>query len=190
MKSYQIFSLLFWMIFVLILCSICLADITLLDAKSSVPDGCQVSFSNLAVIASFPGCIYAENIDRSQGIRIDTDKTFPENELISVSGTMETDPLSGERYILAYPEYPQSTGERYAIKPVGMNARAVTGGDCGLQEGIAGEANLNNIGMLVTIWGSVTAFDSAISANWLKLSDSFDTEVKVFVPSGVSIDRD
>lgn len=190
MKSYQALSLLYCIIALFILRSTCLAEITLLEAKSSLPDGSQVSFSNIAVTASFPGCIYAEAIDRSQGIRINTDKIFSENELIDVSGTIETDPLTGERYIFAYPEYPQRSGGAYVVKPVGMNARAVTGGDCGLQQGIAGDANLNNIGLLVTIWGTVTAYDYNNPARWFKISDSPGTEVKIIASDGVNVDKD
>jgi len=166
------------------------ADMTLAAAKSTLPDGSAVSFAGMSVTAVFPGALYAENTDRSQGIRIDTARTFAENDLINVSGTIQTDPLTGERYIASYPEYPQAAGGTFAIKPLGITSRAVTGGACGLQEGIPGDGNLNNIGMLVTIWGPVSAYDSAKPAGWFKVSDSCGPEVKVVVSGGAIVDRD
>ncbi|HET6454835.1 MAG TPA: glycoside hydrolase family 3 N-terminal domain-containing protein [Armatimonadota bacterium] len=182
------FRLCGWAAILLALCSAAFADISLRDAKSTLANGTPVSFNGLSVTAQFTGQIYVEQTNRAQGIRVDTSKTFAQNTLVNVSGTIETDPLTDERYVAASAEYPQAAGGTFAVDPVTMINRSVTGGDLGLQKGIAGDLNLNNIGMLLTVCGRVSAFDDAYNpTNWFKISDPNGPEIKIVVPSGVRI---
>ncbi len=174
-----------WAISLLVCCTACSADFGLGYAKSTLPDGSPVFLAEMSVTASFPGCLYVETSDRSQGIRVDTPKTFAEGTIVSVSGVMQTDPATDERYIAANSDSPEATGGTLVLKPVGVAGRALTGGDFGLQKGIAGDPNLNNIGLLVTTWGTVTARTDGS----LTLSETPGADVKVVVPSGVIIDR-
>ena len=193
MKRYHTFYTLLPAIALLMSCSTCFAHaapLSLHEAKSSLPDGSTVTFEGLSVTATFPGSIYVEQADRSQGIRVDTSKTFAEGDVVNVSGTIETDPLTDERYVDAFPQYPQATGGTLVLRPLGLVSRAFTGGDCGLQKGIAGDPHLNTIGLLVTIWGPISAYDPVDPSSWFKVSDSYGPEVKVVVPSGVTIDKD
>ncbi len=174
-------------VILLAICSAGAYALSISEAKSTLANGSPVSFNGLSVTAMFVGSIYAEQSDRSQGIRVDTGKTFAEGDVINVSGTIQTDLTTGERYVASYADYPQATGERLLLKPIGINARELVGGTSGLQEGVD-NAHLNIIGLLVTVWGPVPAFDSA--GAWLKIGDSNSPEIKVVVPSGAVINRD
>ena len=172
----------------LALCSAAFADISLRDAKRDLANGTPVTFNGLSVTAVFTGHLYVEQTDCAQGIRVDTSKTFAIGTLVNVYGAIQTDPLTDERYIAAYPEYPQAPGGTFAVAPLMLPNRAVTGGDLGLQHGISGDANLNNIGMLVTVCGTIKAFDDFYNPTiWLKISEPFGPEVKIVVPSEVKI---
>ena len=174
----------------LALCSACLADMTLHEAKCVLGDGSPVAISGLSVTASFPGQVYLEQTDRATGIRVDTSETFAEGALVNIWGTMETDPATDERYIAAYTDYPQAAGGTFDVKPVMLINRSLTGGDSGLLKGISGDLNLNNIGMLVTVCGPVSAFDDPYNpTGWFKIGNSGGPEVKVIVPSGVKINK-
>jgi len=180
----------FYVILFLLSCVVTSADTTLGEAKASFPDGSQVSFGELSVTATFPGCIYVESRDRSQGIRVDTSGTFEIGDVVSLNGTIYTDPTNGERYILPILGYPQASGDKLVLKPLALNPSAVTGGDWGLQKGIPGDPNLNTTGLLVTTWGPISEYDSATPGRWFKICDKFGPEVKVILPSDTRLDRD
>lgn len=172
-------------------CSICFADpMTIREAKSTLTDGTPVAFDGLSVTATFSGSVYVETTDRSQGIRVDTGKTFDEGDIVNVSGAIRTDTTTGERYVAAATGYPQGTGDRLVLRPVALIAQMVMGGDSGLQKGILGDPHMNNIGMLLTIVGPVSAFDDPKNpVGWFKIGDSRSPEVKVVVPNGVTLDK-
>jgi len=130
----------------------------LANAKQNAADGTALAFGGVPVTACFasPARIYVERADRSQGIRVDTDKTFPEGELVNTSGTIGTDSTTGERYVLPSSSYPATMNAISVLNPCAMVNRFVGGADSGLQQGVLGGAGLNNIGLLVTIWGNVT----------------------------------
>jgi beta-N-acetylhexosaminidase len=192
-KHYHTLQALLWAIVLFVSCltrSAGADPLSLRDAKSTLTNGAEVTFNGLSVTASFPGCVYVEQSDRGQGIRVNTAKSFDEGAVVNVSGTIETDLSTDERYIAAYANYPQATEGTLVLKPVMLNAGALVGGDCGLQKGIAGEATLNNIGMLVTVCGPVSGFDNPFNPTaWFKISAPGGPEVKVIVPSGAKISK-
>ena len=160
------------------------------EARRDIPDGYAVSFQGLCVTAVFPESVYVEQSNRCAGIRVDTDETLAENDVVDVEGVIETDPLTDERHVDAYPDYPKATGSKLTLRPLGLTSRAFTGGDAGFQKGIPGDPNLNTIGLLVTTWGPVSALDYSADPRWLKIGDSHGPEIKMVAPSGVKIDAD
>lgn len=152
---------------------------TLRDAKAAFSDGAPVTLNGLSVTACFTGCVYVEQTDRAQAIRVNTSKTFAEGTLVNISGTMQTEPLTGERYIAAYETYPQEAGGTFSVKPLALLARTLASTD-----------DLDNVGMLVTVWGPVTGFDNPDSPNiWFTIGEAFGPEVKVVVPGFTGIDK-
>lgn len=181
MKHYHhVSALLFGAVILFVFCSACAADL--------LPDGSTVSLQGMAVTASFPGRVYAQKTDRSLGIRIDTAQTFAEGALIDVSGTIETDPLTMERYIAPSAGYPEAAGGTHLSKPLGLVNKTFGGGESALHRGIPHDPHPGNAGLLVTVWGSVTEFDPA--NHWFKISDSLGPEIRVVLPAGVAPDRD
>ena len=174
----------------LALCCACLAG-GIGEAKRDIPDGYPVSFQGVCVTAVFPGSIYVEQSDRCAGIRVDTNETLAESDVVDVEGVIETDGLTDERYVSAYPTYPHDTGSNLTLRPLGLTSRAFVGGDAGFQKGIPGDGNLNTIGLLVTTWGPVSGFDDPVNPHsWLKVGDAGGPEIKVVVPSGAKIETD
>jgi len=141
-------------------------------ARKNYADGASLVFGCASVTAKFssPGCIYVENLDRSSGVRIDTSETLSENALVNVQGTMQTDPSTGERYVQALSGWPQATGGQKSLRALVVPGKSIGGGACGLQAGVwswqkvedvtdpqwMAAIGLNNIGLLVTVFGNVT----------------------------------
>jgi hypothetical protein len=110
---------------------------------------------------------------------------------VDISGVVKTN-ADGEKYIEATSVVQNGTG---SIEPVAMSNKALGGGDFLLsfppksgQQGVKNGVGLNNIGLLVTIWGTVTEIENANPATWFKIDDGSGVGVKVVVPSGVNID--
>lgn len=159
------------------------------EAKRDIADGCAVSFQGLSVTAVFPGSVYVEESNRCAGIRVDTDETLEEGDVVDVEGIIETD-LADERHVDAYPGYPKAApaGGKLTLQPLGLATRALIGGDAGFQHGIPGDRNLNTIGLLVRVCGAVSVFDDPDNPQgWFKIGGPAGPEVKVIVPSGVTI---
>jgi len=155
------------------------------EAKRDLPDGAPAEILAASVTAVFPGAVYVEQQDRVQAVRVATDQTLAEGDVVDVYGQMFTD-ANGERCVAALPEYPMIPSGTHALQPLHIGARAFVGGSFGLQEGIAGEAGLNTIGLLVTVSGPVSGFDAAIPGSWFVIGP----EIKIVVPPEVKIDRD
>ncbi len=159
------------------------------EAKRDLPDGAMAEILAVSVTAVFPGGVYVEQHDRVQGIRVVTDQTLAEGDVVDVYGQMLTD-TNGERCVAALPEYPMIPSSTHALQPLHIGARAFVGGSFGLQEGMAGEAGLNTIGLLVTVSGPVSGFDSAIPGSWFVIGGPAGPEIKIVAPQEVKIDRD
>lgn len=169
--------------------SICAAE-TIGEAKRDLPDGSAVEIPSVSVTAAFPGYVYVEHADRSQGIRVTTDETLHEGDIVDVYGVIRTDPDSGERYIASFSEYPLIPVGSRVLKPVGLSAPAFVGGSFGLQQGMPGQEGLNTIGLLVTISGPVSGYDPALPGSYLTVGAPGGPDIRVVVPAGVKIDRD
>ncbi|MDO8684858.1 MAG: right-handed parallel beta-helix repeat-containing protein [Armatimonadota bacterium] len=126
--------------------------------RKSYPNSNAVLLGGVAVTASFPslGCVYVQNLEQAAGIRVDTPLAFSEGQLLNVSGEANTDPLSGERYIIASPSSPQVVRSSPPLKPFGLSNRDAGGKSIGLQAGVMDASGINNFGLFIRVWGTVT----------------------------------
>ena len=132
------------------------------QAKTST-DNTQVDIVDGIVTAAWNDCFYVEAADRSSGIRVyQAANSQSIGNGVDVLGAVGTD-SDGERCIMATGVYPDSTG---SVAPLGLSNRNLGGGpmldpNTGAgQQGVAGGAGLNNIGLLVSTWGKVQHADS------------------------------
>ncbi len=167
-------------------------------ALKDIPNGTHISLEAVSVVAFFAGAdpsgqnwVYVENIDRTGGIRVKTDKTFTVNQSVSVSGTIQTDTVNGERYIEADSTSPVADGT-FTIAPIGMRNQWIGGKASGFEPVIRNGFGFYNVGMLIASWGRVTYVDT--TGHYFYMDDGlhlFDCSgyfgVKVLVPSGVSL---
>lgn len=127
---------------------------------SSSADGTSVQIRGSAVTAAFDGHFYTESDDRSWGIRVNkTSHELSAGMRADVQGTVGTN-ADGARYVDATSVVPAGTG---LVEPIFLVNRAVGGADWNYnpstgagQRGVFEGTGLNNIGLLVTIWGNVT----------------------------------
>ncbi len=168
-------------------------------ALKNSPDGSHVDIRPVSVVAVFAGAdpsgknwIYVEKTDRSSGIRVKTDKTFTVNQLLAVSGALQTDTSTGERYIDADPDSPELDGGTFEIKALGMRNQWIGGRAYGYEPVISGGFGLYNVGMLISSWGRVTYVDTTGHYFYMddgsRLQDgSGHTGVRVVVPASVAL---
>ena len=131
---------------------------TIADAKAS-PDMDSVAIMNASISAAFGDTFYIESDDRSIGIQVySASHGLAAGMRVNVEGTVSTD-SNEERYIQA-----NSLGFAGScdIKSFVMTSKSLGGGDWCYNEytgagqcGVFNGAGTNNIGLLVTIVGSV-----------------------------------
>ena len=105
---------------------------------------------NKIVSANFTGHSYITESDRSSGLRVNA-SSASEGTVVDVAGTLST--VDGERAITSASVAVVSS--RSAPLPLGVVGRDLGGGASGLQPGVLNGFGLNNIGLLVTVWGHV-----------------------------------
>jgi len=129
------------------------------DAKSRA-DGTAVTLAGVAC-TGYPvdqtTRFNIEEPDRSCGILVDKtggsgDLGVLENELITLTGVLATN-TDGER-TLALPNV-ASRSSQTAPDALGMAGRSLGGGADGFTLGVEGGVGRNNVGLLVTVWGSI-----------------------------------
>jgi len=164
------------------------ADVATIKLRA---DETPVVFRLAAVTASFGDCFYIEEYDRSCGIRVlKPGHVLMPGMCADLSGVIRASP-EGERYVDATAASQNGSGNRAGIlDPLAMANRTLGGGDWRYQEGtgegqkgVAGGLGLNNIGLLVTIWGEFTK----TSDTTFTLDDGSGTPVNCVVPSGVTL---
>lgn len=156
------------------------------DAKS-LGDGESVTLLQKVVTYSSADFFYIEEDARHIGIRVEkTSHGLSVGMRADISGTIRTKTTEKERYIAAASAVrsasPNSTG---IILPVGMNNNMPGGIDwhvagTGGQRGVTGATSLNNIGLLIKIWGRFEKLD----ATTFTLDDGAGQYVKCTVPAG------
>lgn len=124
------------------------------EAKLS-RDGQPVILSGV-VTASFEDCFYIESEDRTAGIRVEPGCGININTQVTVQGVMGTT-QDFERVVIGEIV---STNGTLVLKPIGMLNKTLGGNDWNYdpitgmgQRGVVGGSGLNNIGLLVKIWG-------------------------------------
>lgn len=128
-------------------------------------DGAPAVFTNKIVTAVHPSGaekrIYIEEADRSSGIWVEPKtgtSSFPSlNDKVSVTGHIFTHDKIGERFVAEAEITTTGSGE---VAPVFMNDSAVGGGAYGqYTPGMTGRYGLNNVGLLVKVFGLCTWFE-------------------------------
>ena len=138
------------------------------EAKLKV-DGAYVSLMNVAVSRVFGDCFYAQQADRSSGIRVQMAPGIPvpavvmKNQGYQIWGKIET-VGDCERAVIVSDPSDIVFLESNIARPLGLRNAACGGSDyqysaglwpCG-QHGVTSAKGLNNIGLLVRAWGRVT----------------------------------
>lgn len=127
----------------------------------ALPDSTLVSLGGMVVTANYPSesYMYVENESRTFGIRVAG--VFPNiaiGDRVTVIGQISTRKIGSiptERQISYATVNKLDSGA--PLKPIGMNCRSVCGGPIGTAPGAKDGVGLNNVGLLVTITGRVTA---------------------------------
>ena len=158
------------------------APVSVSEAKK-LADEQPVTLTAKAVTYASADFFYIEEDSRCMGIRVDK----PAHGLTvgmkaNIIGNMITDENNRERYILADTAVHNGDG---IIKPIGMKNSALGGvawnvvGTGGQREA-TGTSGLNNIGLLVKIWGKYQQVD----ATTFTVDDGAKLYIKCTVPSG------
>ena len=171
------------------------ADASIPVAKG-LADGQQRVLRGNLVSAVFPDCFYIEDPVACSGLKVIGGTAAPGRQ-VDVAGVMRGQ--GAERYI-------DCTGnfivvidmDPIAVAPLGIGLRAV--GGTGLNPyapGVLDGVGLNNLGLLVTVWGKVTQRDRLLQYFYIDdgsgITDGTQTEVSagVFEPSiGVRVKAD
>lgn len=135
---------------------------TIPEAKS-LPDDTPLYLHGCIVTAKFDGCFYVEKPDRSGGIKVECLSPVNLGDAVAVSGVTGT--TSGERCLRAITAKVMSAGN-IVPEPLLVTGKGMGGGSFGLQQGVwdannGAAAGLNNIGLLVTVFGVVTHRDDS-----------------------------
>lgn len=159
--------------------------ITIGDAKR-LPDTAPVTLTAKVVTFASTNYLYIEEDNRYSGIRVDkAAHGMKHGKRVDVSGSMSTD--HGERLIQAGTVTENGTG---SAAPLGVSLASVPGGDWyydGIthtgQQGALDCAGLNNVGLLIRVWGSF----SYTSGYAFSLSDGSDRSINCVADSSVAI---
>lgn len=144
------------------------AKIASITGARSGSDGDTAFITGKPVSGAFGDFFYMEDQDRTSGIRVNKPAHgLAVGQTASVFGVLRTND-GGERYIDASTASAAGAG---SVKPLGMTNRSLDG------------SGINNIGLLVTVWGNVTQDHGT----WFTVSDGSGAEVKCVAPSGVSV---
>ncbi|MEI6914285.1 MAG: hypothetical protein WCL39_04050 [Armatimonadota bacterium] len=132
-------------------------------AAKRLADTTSVGLATKAVTAVFIDHFYVEEIDRSSGVKVVPADGLPTGiavgKLVDVGGLLKTD-ANGERWLDATVKVLTGTT---ALNPLVMSNSSLGGGDFDYtvsprkgQCGISGTVGINNIGLLVKTYGTVT----------------------------------
>jgi len=134
------------------------AEAVTVGSLKSRGDDAQVSLDMKVVTASFANALYIQEPDSWSGIKVTWAGAVAEGRAVRLVGNMKSE-SSGERYI-EVDDLLDKPGS--LVKPVALPTRYL-GGEAFLTSGGSGQPGvefgwgLNNIGLLVTVWGKVTA---------------------------------
>lgn len=159
------------------------------DARSAAT-GTLVILPGQLVTASFGDCIYIEDAKGRAGVRVSPGVVDADpGEVMDAAGTATV--VNGEKTISLLTYKVTGTG---SLDPLAMINRALGGGDWQYDEltgagqrGVSDAVGLNNIGLLVRVWGQVTEVepvDPPAKPLWFKISDGSGRVIKCVVEAG------
>ncbi len=157
-------------------------------AAKARPDGDSVTLTGVAATGYAAGQttrFYIEDANRTSGILVDKtggsgDLGVLENDLVTLTATLAT--IDGERVLVQ----PNVTSRMAGIAPssVALIGRNLGGGPDGYTPGVEGGMGLNNVGLLVTVCGSINSAggEAFYVDDGSGLSDGTGAGVKVIAP--------
>ena len=146
----------------------------------------QVSINSAVVTAVFPNYFYVEDPLRSGGIMVlQASSGLTVGQEVSVTGV--TGINSNDEMYIGNPVITQ--GVSGSVKPIGLSGKNVGGAALGGQVGVANGVGLNNIGMLVTVWGAYTYPSSYIDDSDFTISDGSGRSIRCVAPPLVYVDH-
>ncbi len=164
-------------------------QLTVVDNPELVPDDGIIRMGGAIVTAQFAGYMYVQPASRLWGLRVDSSVySYAVGDRLTIAGPIETN-SDFERCIEASSTTHSGTG---SCAPIGVPLRSLGGvsyqydqstgaGQIGVKSGVG----LNNIGLLVRVWGRVTEIDP--EGAWFIIDDG-SVPAKCLVPDGVTID--
>jgi hypothetical protein len=132
------------------------------------PNGTGAEVSDLVITATpiEAGAYYAQVLDRSQGIRIESSQSVDAGTRVNVKGTLQSLP-TGERY-LGDVVFSNAVGAADPA-PLMMLSSSVGGSAFGTQPAVAGSKGPHNTALVVKVAGTVTA--RADDSSYIFISD-------------------
>ncbi len=161
------------------------------SAAKALSDDTSVTLNGKIVTYTAADFFYVEEDNRTMGIRVEkSDHGLEIGFRTDVTGVMKTN-AHKERYILASGAT-QSPVTGYAgnIDPLGMNNLAIGGGDWRVsgtagQSGVTGGVGVNNIGLLVKVWGKFDKIDDTT----FQIDDGSGRHIRCKVNAGTTLDE-
>jgi len=159
---------------------ICLAPITqqglqevacIREAKS-MPPGALVGLRGKVVTAAFSGYFYAEEPDRSSGIKVVSGASVNVGDIVDITGVIGT--YDGERQLTTGTVTTVGVASE-PLGPFGIRGDVLGGAANGAIPGITGASGANNVGLLVKTWGKVTL----LGAGYFYIESKPGTSVRV-----------
>lgn len=158
-----------------------------IEVAKQMANGVYVSLAGRLATTSasdFTNFFYVEERDRYSGIRVAAPPAgisgLARGSVVNVIGTMDTiatgeRQLTGPIVIVVYSDKP--------LGPLGMTNKSLGGGNLPAGPAVKNGIGLNNVGLLVTTWGYV----SAISGSDMLITDGSGDDVRVNVAGLASL---
>lgn len=158
-------------------------DAMTIPAAKALPSGTYVSLAGKVLTAVFPDRTYVQEPDRSSGIRIEAVTSTAPGSLVNVLGKMDT--VDAER-ALSEAQISGPSGNPGLPVALSLSNFALGGASFStLAPGVVNGSGLNNLGLWVRVYGTVTATSaSGFRINDGSLADDGSGSPGVWVDSG------
>jgi predicted outer membrane repeat protein len=174
--------------------------VTISEAKK-LGNGVVVEISGVVVSAVFDDGFYIQSLDRTSGIKVRTySPSVSVGQMVNVTGVMTTTGIERE---IMNPEVTILSASVIEPIPLSLTNNALGGGASGGQPGVWGwvvstdssgntvrewkqAAGLNNIGLLVKIWGKVIEIVNQ-TRPYVVVNDGSLNDVRVYLPNGAEL---
>jgi len=127
-------------------------------AAKLLPAGSFISLHGKVVTAVFPDSFYVEEVNRSNGIKVISTITTHIGDIVDVTGVIGI--TDGERQIMPGTVTAMGVASN-PPKPIGIRGEWLGGAPLNANTpGVAGGTGANNLGQLITTWGTVSSLGS------------------------------